>query len=600
MTLKTSQKQNYGQYFTSSSITEFMANLVLEEFKVDKNLNAFLVSRLSILEPAAGDGAFLETLIEYGFKNITAFEIDKYYYNLLKNKFGNNIKLKNSNFLEASEEPKYDLIIGNPPYLGQNYASEIFQDYVSKYPICKEFFCGNMDLFYWFIHLGIRKLKPGGLLCFITTNYWIKKGEKTGVKKLKPHITDECFLKIYVDLSDLKVFHDAPGQHNCIFILQKKTEDEKKNKIDKKIKIFQLNKRINNFKRNKGYNLINQDWTSYFSALTNLDLKQNGNWNLLYPENVKKIIEIVESSCKNNAGKVLRLKDFFQIRNGIITIKDDIFILKENKNLRIENDIYYIKIGEKFSKLNEFEKIRLKKLYKGRCIQSFTFNNKDYLGWMICFDKREFQSRSFDPLKTYPNLIRYLSQYKDELKKTLVKCKESPDYWLFPRRGLKIHKLRNVNGVKYLELYYQNEKKIFFSYISNENVFGYTTKPFFATSDTYFLHNDGLRADYEFLIAFLNSKLMKFIFYAKGLEIKRSKSKIENEIPIISYEILKNQKQKETIKKIRENSKEIITIFNKNSAQVNKYIRENDKLIFGLFDIEESIIDDLIVKYYMN
>ena len=59
MTLKTSQKQNYGQYFTSSSITEFMVNLVMEEFKVDKNLNDFLVSNLSILEPAAGDGAFL-------------------------------------------------------------------------------------------------------------------------------------------------------------------------------------------------------------------------------------------------------------------------------------------------------------------------------------------------------------------------------------------------------------------------------------------------------------------------------------------------------------------------------------------------------------
>ncbi len=597
MTLKTSQKQNYGQYFTSSSNTEFMVKLVIEEFKEDKNLDVSTVSNLSILEPAAGDGAFLETLFEYGFKNITAFEIDKYYYNLLKNKFGNSIKLKNSNFLEASEEEKYDLIIGNPPYLGQNYASEIFQDYVSKFLICKEFFCGNMDLFYWFIHLGIRKLKPGGLLCFITTNYWIKKGEKTGVKKLKPHITDECFLKIYVDLSDLKVFHDAPGQHNCIFVLQKKTEDEKKNKIDKKIKIFQLNKGLNNFKRNKGYNLINQDWTSYFSSLANLDLKKNGNWNLLYPENVKKIIEIVESSCKNSAGKVLRLKDFFQIRNGIITIKDDVFILKEKNNLRIENENYFIKIGEKFLKLNEFEKKRLKKLYKGRCIQPFTFDNEDY-GWMICFDKREFQSRSFDPLKTYPNLIRYLSQYKDELKKTLVKCKESPDYWLFPRRGLKIHKLRNRNAIKYLEPYYQNEKKIFFSYISNENVFGYTTKPFFATSDTYFLHNDGIKADYNFLIAYLNSKLMRFIFLAKGLAIKRSKSKIENEIPIITFENLKHNKLQEIYKGIQNLSIKLNNSPHQNSKKFESYKRAIDKLIFRLFDLDEKKIDNLVSKYY--
>ncbi len=58
--------------------------------------------------------------------------------------------------------------------------------------------------------------------------------------------------------------------------------------------------------------------------------------------------------------------------------------------------------------------------------------------------------------------------------------------------------------------------------------------------------------------------MMRFIFHAKGLEIKSSKSKIENEIPIISYKNLKNQMQKEIFKKIRENSKKIISIPDKN------------------------------------
>lgn len=36
------------------------------------------------------------------------------------------------------------------------------------------------DLFYWFIILGILKLKPRGKLSYITTRYWLDKGEKTG------------------------------------------------------------------------------------------------------------------------------------------------------------------------------------------------------------------------------------------------------------------------------------------------------------------------------------------------------------------------------------------------------------------------------------
>ncbi len=600
MTLKASQKQNFGQYFTSTSITEFMVNLVMEEFKEENKLDDFIVLNLSLLEPAAGDGAFLETLIEYGFKNITAFEIDKYYYNMLKNKFGNNIKLKNSNFLESSEEEKYDLIIGNPPYLGQNYASEIFQGYIRKYPICKEFFCGNMDLFYWFLHLGIRKLRPGGLLCFITTNYWIKKGEKTGVAKLKPHIIEECFLKTYVDLSNLKVFKDAPGQDNCIFILQKKNNEEKTNKIDKKIKIIQFKNSSKFQDCNSIFQSADLNCISYDSAITNQNLKKNGSWNLLFPWEVKVIIDKIENTCKNESGKVIYLKDFFQIRNGIISIKDRIFILKENEDIIRKNGDFFLKIEKDHLKLNEFEKNRLKKIYKGRAIRPYGFIEDDYLGWMIFFDKIEFQSDNFNPDKKYPVLMRYLYQFEDELKNTLIKCKESPRNWLFPRRGFKIHNLRNKSGIEYLEPYYENQKKIFFSYISKENVFGFARVPFYATSDTYFLHNDGKKADYLFLIAYLNSKLMKFIFYAKGLEIKRSKSKLENEIPIISYENLKTQEKRDIYKIIRKLSKELITNSLQDLGKIELYKRDIDKLIFTLFDLNEKIIDSLISKYYSN
>ncbi len=598
MTIKANRKENYGQYFTSTIVTEFMVKLLIQELKKGHILNNYKITELSVLEPAAGDGSFLKTLIKYGFKDITAIEIDDYSFNRLNKKFKDKIDIINSNFLGSSEKQKYCLIIGNPPYIGQNYASEIFQEYVQKYPICKEFFSGNMDLFYWFIHQAIRKLKPKGLLCFITTNYWIKKGEKTGIAKLKPHIIEECFLKTYVDLSNLKIFKDAPGQHNCIFILQKKNNEEKRNKTDKKIKIIQFKKHSKFQDYNSIFQLADFNYISYDSATTNQSLKKNGSWNLLYPEEVKVIIDKIENTYKNDSGRVLYLKDFFQIRNGIISIKDRVFILKENEDIIRKNGDFFLKIEKDHLKLNELEKNRLKKIYKGRAIRPYGFNEDDYLGWMIFFDKNEFGSNNFDPDKKYPVLMRYLYQFEDELKNTLIKCKESPRNWLFPRRGFKIHNLRNKSGIEYLEPYYENQKKIFFSYISKENVFGFARVPFYATSDTYFLHNDGKTADYLFLIAYLNSKLMKFIFYAKGLEIKRSKSKLENEIPIISYENLKTQEKRDIYKIIRKLSKELITNSSQDLEKIELYKKEIDKLIFNLLDLNEKIIDSLISKYY--
>lgn len=590
MTIKANRKQNYGQYFTSSSITEFMVQLVMDEIKSNSRLKNLDVSDISVLEPAAGEGAFLETLLSNDFENITAYEIDNTIYEKLIDNFGNAVLVNNHNFLESSEEEKYDLIVGNPPYLGQNYASEIFQEYCNKYELCKEFFCGNMDLFYYFIHAGIRKLKPGGLLCFITTNYWVKKGDKTGIKKLKPHIIEDCLLNMYIDLSNLKVFKEAPGQHNCIFILQKKTDEEKMNRLDKKIKIIQ-------FKKSKGSlegALLERNYLSYDCAITNNELKKNGIWNLLYPEVVEKVVDKIESFCKYQNGKTLCLKDFFQIRNGIISIKDDVFILREKDNLVVKNGEFYVKINGSLHKLNDFEKDRLKKLYKGRCIIPFGYNEDDYLGWIIFFDKREFQSESFNPYKKYPVLMKYLSQYESELRKTLIQCKESPENWLFLRRGFKVHNLRNKKGNQYLESYYEKAKKIFFPYISKENNFGFTTGSFYATSDTYFMHNDGIKADMYFFIAYLNSKLIKFVFKAKGLEVKRSKSKIENGIPIISVESFTNQNQRELYNEIKLLSIEIT----RNPKQNLRVLEKIDSLMFHLFEIDEDLINQLLSTYY--
>ncbi len=632
-----------GQIFTPSYIAEFMVKNLFNFIEKNKSQN------LRVLEPSVGEGIFLKYLIENGLENIIAFEIDHHLKVNLLSAYPN-ITFKFENFLGCDPNEKFDIIIGNPPYLGQNYNSRIFQEYVRKFDICAKYFVGNMDLFYYFIHLGIDKLKPGGLLSFITTNYWVTKSKKTGIKHLKPHILNECFLLQYIDLSELNLFEGAKGQHNCIFVLQKKTEEEKNGKKNKNIEIIQaIEKKKCNLIENLSNNeiitkLAQEENTLYFrnytSALTNNCLRTNESWNLLFPTEVKKIIDKIENLCRVNE-KVTWLNDWFIIRNGLILIKDSIFILKEGETLKIKKNDLYVKINREYVKLYNVEKKKLKRVYKSKSIRQFGYQKNEHCGYLIYFNKREFHpsvsgSRNQYFEEKYPNLTKYLLQFKDELEKILINAKENPDDIYFPRRGAVIRRNNKNHNESLVDLepLYDSHQKVFFKFISKTNIFGYSDEQYYATSDTYFLWpKANEKMDYLFIMAYLNSKLVDFIFKAKNIKIKRSKTKLECDLPIPPKIAFKTRVKASTVELIREISFFLIRnsngeenvheeIFNnpiinshnfqwlKDSqleARISRGLKNYDKrtlrsildhLFFQLFDLNETEIIYLLNKYY--
>ncbi|MFX1266884.1 MAG: Eco57I restriction-modification methylase domain-containing protein [Promethearchaeota archaeon] len=602
-----------GQIFTPEYIAEFMVKNTIQLIKSNnlfKNKQQNL-SDLRILEPSAGKGVFLKFLIGNKFSDITAYEMDVNLKHRLMKSYPT-VKFKFENFLGSDLNDSYDIIIGNPPYLGQNYNAEIFQNYVKKYPICAKYFVGNMDLFYFFIHLGILKLNPGGLLSFITTNYWVTKSDKTGIKLLKPHILDDCYIIQYTDLRNLRIFKDATGQHSCIFVLRKKTAQEKQRSINMPIQVIQI---INNGNSNhvgEKFNIkifkqvllgsYNENIRKYRSAITNNDLKPDRSWNLLYPVEMKKIVNNIEEKCIVN-GKISYLKDKFIVRNGLIFIKDNIFILNEGKNLKIEKQDVYIKIYNKFIKIKDAEKKRLKKIYKSKSIKAYGYREGEHIGFAIYFNKNEFNSANIEERnrfyeEKYPNLIQYLKQYKTELKNILINAKENPNDYFFPRRGTFIRsneKKSNENLID-LEAFYENDKKIFFKYISNVNIFGYSKSSYFATSDTYFLwpRLNQKPIDYIFMLAYLNSKLVRFLFNAKNIQLKRSKTKLEDDLPIPSIENFTSKIDCKKISFIKKLTNQLIQ-----SSENRKEIqRRIDELIFDLFGIKENEINLLSNFFY--
>ena len=623
------KKNQLSQIFTPNYIANFMVrNIKQIYFSMVNNSN---IEKIKILEPSAGKGIFLNSILNEGFTNITAYEVDQSLKTPLLKSYPN-VRFIFDNFLGSDVDEKFDIIVGNPPYLGQNYNANIFQELVKSYPICEKYFVGNMDLFYFFIHLGIEKLKPRGLLSFVTTNYWLTKSKKTGIKYLKPHIAKECFMIQYIDLSKISVFKDAKGQHNCIFILQKKSENEKQSNIDKQIEVIQIkpmNIQVNENSNEKIFTqILNNERSSnllrYRSAVTNKDLSKDNGWILKYPLDVKAVVNKIEKCCRFD-GKLSYLNDFFIIRNGLILIKDEIFILRENENLKIVDRDMFIKIDETFVKLNDNEKTKLKKIFKSKVIKPFSYNKSDFFGFLIYFDKIEFKNHNLTTRnelfeEKYPNLTRYLNQYKRELENILRNAKENIDDIYFPRRGSLItqYDIKNKRKLIDLEPYYDKEPKIFFSYISTSNVFGYTEDSYYATSDTYFLwlREGDNNFDYLFLLAYLNSKIVNFLLKAKNITIKRSKTKLEEEIPIPNILLFQSQYQLKLIDLVRYLTSNLTqNIVSMDETKLEKLKELNSKVysqirnlknskriidicLLRLFDLDEENIDFLIEKYY--
>jgi len=118
-----SKISNIGQIFTPDYVAEFMVKNVL---KIIEN-NSLDIQNLRVLEPSVGKGIFLKFLLQNNFSNIIAYEMDTSLNEILVNSFPS-VEFRFDNFLGSDINEKFDIIIGNPPYLGQNYNAEIFHD----------------------------------------------------------------------------------------------------------------------------------------------------------------------------------------------------------------------------------------------------------------------------------------------------------------------------------------------------------------------------------------------------------------------------------------------------------------------------------------
>ena len=118
-------------------------------------------------------------------------------------------------FPTAMESAGFDAVIGNPPYVRQEWITADKPYLKQHYPGS---FDGVADLYVYFYELGMKVLKPGGRLGYIVTNKWMKSGYGEALRKL---YAEKMWIEQVIDFGHAKQIFPEADVFPCILIAQK-------------------------------------------------------------------------------------------------------------------------------------------------------------------------------------------------------------------------------------------------------------------------------------------------------------------------------------------------------------------------------------------
>lgn len=150
------QKRQRGEYATPEETADFMVSMILKHMRK---------SDFQILDPAAGNGVFIRSLLKNGVRadQITAFEIDPEKAQILRELYPK-VKIQVHDTLSEMLR-KFDACIGNPPYKSRRQSRYM---HANRKWLGRHYRAiGLYNLYTLFIYNCVQRLKDGGVLCFI-------------------------------------------------------------------------------------------------------------------------------------------------------------------------------------------------------------------------------------------------------------------------------------------------------------------------------------------------------------------------------------------------------------------------------------------------
>lgn len=453
---------------------------------------------------------------------------------------------------------KFDIVITNPPYLGEREHKEVFR--AVRQGSLKEFYMGKMDLFYFFIHLALNITHPNGVVAFITTNYFITAD---GALKLRQDLKNRSTLLQLINFNELKIFQSALGQHNMITICQRNNSDSDcaNTSITTRTGIA-TNDILESIMLGKDF------MTQYYSVpFVSLFDTSNCYIRLTSAQEMGISIENILNSIKNNE----RLGDVCHINQGVVSGCDFVSAkdLLKFKNLHQGDGIFVLDLLKerdlwKIGTFNDNEKELLKPFFKNSDISRYW--SKSISDKLLLYYKGKLDEERF------PNVLKHLQEFQPILEERLVRYGEKY-HWT------SLHRSRDETIF--------TSSKIVVPYRTCQNTFTYNETDWFCSADCYIIKKKDTTLSLKYILALLNSKLYYVWLYHRGKRKGNTLELYKTPLSAIPIKRISTDDQNEFINLVDEIMMRKSENPNSNTSEMEHKI---DRLVYDLYCLTEDEI----------
>lgn len=359
-------------------------------------------------------------------------------------------------FQDVFEQGGFDIVIANPPYVSvEKFSRTSLQE---QWKVQYKTYASRGDIYCFFYERGINLLNENGILCFISSNKFMRAGYGEELRKLLVSET----LNTVIDFCELPVF--AAATDPTILLLKKDTP-----LIDHQIFAAVIKEQSEIYRLIPA--LIQRGTLRPQASLSSVGWTLEGQDSLALLEKL------------NQKGTPLDKYVGGRFYYGIKTGLNEAFVIDQETCDRL------IKEDPKSAQL-------IKKWIRGKDIKRW---HGEWNGWYVIVFPHGFHTE----LHKYPAILRHLSKLEKELK-ARGQCRtsrggkdEGQHHWL---------ELDNNPKTEYLEAF--NKPKIVFNETSKE-LHAYVDTEGYAINKTGFII---LADDPEYILAILNSSTLDYLF----------------------------------------------------------------------------------------
>ncbi len=298
-------------------------------------------------------------------------------------------------------ETKFDVIVGNPPYLATEHMKQFTPLELPLYKTHYQSAYKQFDKYFLFIERGLNLLKPNGLFGYIVPSKFTKVGAG---KKLREFLASQKKVEQIISFGSNQIFQEKTT-YTCLLIL-KRAEQEHLNYLE-----------VQSLKEWKTRSIASQNYDSVEFERLNSE-----GW-VLIPGNLKSIFKTVEIQSDT----LESLIGSENIYNGIQTSANNIYI--HTATSEDEQFYYFQKDGTDWKIEKELTRPYFKTSSGSDNLNTYRpFSPNAFVIYPYLKIDGSIQFVEIAQLKSdYPNAFAYLNHYKEALNNPKRDIKPTPE-----------------------------------------------------------------------------------------------------------------------------------------------------------------------------